>query len=43
VAIKLYDSGFAHLYNLDGGIMAWRKSEMPVDRKRMKKKDEQKR
>jgi thioredoxin 1 len=39
VVIKLYDSGFTHLYNLEGGIMAWRKAEMPVDKKKMKKKD----
>jgi rhodanese-related sulfurtransferase len=42
VAIKLYDSGFTHLYNLEGGIMAWRKAEMPLDKKKLKKKDKQK-
>ena len=29
-AIKLYDKGFRKLYNLEGGIVAWRKEGMPV-------------
>jgi thioredoxin 1 len=37
VAIKLYDKGFRKLYSLDGGIVAWRKEKMPVDRKRATK------
>ena len=29
-AVKLYDKGFRKLYNLEGGIVAWRKEGMPV-------------
>jgi len=29
-AEKLYDKGFRKLYNLEGGIVAWRKEGMPV-------------
>jgi rhodanese-related sulfurtransferase len=29
-ADKLYDKGFHKLYNLEGGITAWRKDRMPV-------------
>jgi thioredoxin 1 len=29
-AKKLYDKGFYKLYNLEGGITAWRKDRMPV-------------
>jgi rhodanese-related sulfurtransferase len=43
VAVKLYDYGFEHLYNLEGGIMAWRKAEMHVEKKKIKKKDKEKR
>jgi len=38
VAIKFYDKGFRKLYSLDGGIVAWRKEKMPVDRKRVRKR-----
>jgi rhodanese-related sulfurtransferase len=37
VAVKLYDMGFTCLFNLEGGIMAWRKAEMPVEKKKKKK------
>ena len=37
VAIKFYDKGFRKLYSLDGGIVAWRKERMPVDRKRVRR------
>jgi rhodanese-related sulfurtransferase len=36
-AEKLYDKGFRKLYNLKGGITAWRKDEMPVQKGRIKK------
>lgn len=29
-AEELYDQGFRKLYNLEGGIVAWKKEEMPV-------------
>ena len=29
-AVNLYDKGFRKLYNLEGGIVAWRKEGMPV-------------
>ena len=29
-AEKLYDKGFHFIYNLEGGITAWRKDRMPV-------------
>ena len=29
--------GFAKIYSLDGGIMAWRKAGLPVEKKRIKK------
>jgi rhodanese-related sulfurtransferase len=32
-----YDKGFTRLYSLDGGITAWRKAKMPLDRKRLKR------
>ena len=38
VAVKFYKKGFRNLYSLDGGISAWRKEKMPVDRKRVKKR-----
>jgi rhodanese-related sulfurtransferase len=37
VARYFYDKGFLSVYSLDGGIMAWRKAELPVVRKRIKK------
>jgi thioredoxin 1 len=43
VAVKLYDYGFTHIYNLDGGLTAWRKADMPLDKKKIKKKEEEKR
>ena len=38
VAGKFYDKGFRNLYSLDGGITAWKKDNMPVERKRIKKR-----
>jgi len=35
VALKFYDYGFRNLYNLDGGISAWRKEGIVVDHKRV--------
>jgi rhodanese-related sulfurtransferase len=37
VARELYDKGFLRLYSLDGGIVAWRKERMPVEKKRIRK------
>ena len=37
VARHLYDKGFLKLYSLDGGITAWKKEELPVNRKRIRK------
>ena len=34
VAEKLYEMGFRKVYNLDGGIVAWKKYGFPVTRKR---------
>lgn len=39
VGIKFYDKGFTNVYSLSGGINAWKKEGMAVDRKRVKKKD----
>jgi len=33
-----HDKGFRNLYNLEGGIVAWRKDGFPVERKRVRKK-----
>jgi phage shock protein E len=38
VAFKFYDYGFRNLYNLEGGISAWKKEGMAVDHKRLKGK-----
>jgi len=37
VAVKFYDYGFRKIYNLEGGIAAWRKEGMGVVRKRVKR------
>lgn len=37
VAVKFYDKGFRKLYSLNGGITAWKKENMPIDRKRKKR------
>ena len=37
VAKQFYDKGFLKLYSLDGGINAWKKDGLPVNRKRLKK------
>ena len=36
-AIIFYDKGFRKLYNLKGGITLWKKEELPVVRKKIKK------
>jgi thioredoxin 1 len=38
VARDFYDNGFRKLYSLDGGIVAWRKEGMPVERKRIRRR-----
>jgi len=37
VAVRLADKGFVKLYNLEGGIKAWKNEGLPVDRKRVRK------
>ena len=37
-AVKLYDKGFRKLFNLQGGIAAWRKEGLPVVKGRVKRK-----
>lgn len=37
-AEKLYDKGFQKIYNLEGGITAWRKNRMPVVKGRIREK-----
>lgn len=32
----LYDQGFRKLYNLEGGIVAWKKDKMPLEKGRRK-------
>jgi rhodanese-related sulfurtransferase len=36
VAKYFYDKGFLKLYSLDGGISAWKKKGMPVEKKRLR-------
>lgn len=33
-----YEKGFRKLYNLEGGIIAWKKDRFPVDKSRIRKK-----
>ena len=33
-----YDKGFRKLYNLEGGIVAWRKDDFPLDKNRIRRK-----
>lgn len=37
-AKKLYEKGFRKLYNLEGGIVAWKKDKMPVVKGKGKRK-----
>jgi rhodanese-related sulfurtransferase len=39
VANYFYKKGFRKLYSLDGGIMAWKKEGMPVEKKRLRTQD----
>lgn len=39
VAKFFFDKGFTKLYSLDGGINAWKKEKMPVDKKHLRHKD----
>ena len=41
VAKYFYDKGFLKIYSLDGGINAWKKKGMPVDKKRLMARDKQ--
>ena len=40
-AEKLYEKGFRKLYNLEGGIVAWKKDKMPVQKGRVRKAKKQ--
>jgi len=37
-AEKLFNKGFHNIYNLEGGITAWRKDRMPVQKGRIRRK-----
>ena len=37
VAKFFYQKGFPNVYSLDGGIVAWRKEKLPVDKKKLKR------
>jgi rhodanese-related sulfurtransferase len=37
VGVKFYDKGFTKVFSLNGGIKAWRKEGMAVDKKKLKK------
>jgi rhodanese-related sulfurtransferase len=37
VAIKLYDKGFHNVYSLDGGITAWKKEGLAVEKNKLRK------
>ena len=37
VAKHFYDEGFLKLYSLDGGITAWKKEGLPVNKKKIRK------
>jgi rhodanese-related sulfurtransferase len=39
VAKFFYDQGFLRNYSLDGGINAWKKQKMEVDKKRLRNQD----
>jgi rhodanese-related sulfurtransferase len=39
MAKTFYNKGFTRCYSLEGGIVAWRKEKLPVDRKRLKAHD----
>jgi rhodanese-related sulfurtransferase len=38
VARFFYDKGFRKLYSLEGGIVLWKKEKMPVEKKRLRRK-----
>lgn len=42
-AVELYDQGFRKLYNLEGGIAAWRKEKMPVAKGRRGEREKRRR
>jgi rhodanese-related sulfurtransferase len=37
-AEKLYESGFRNLFNLEGGLLAWKREDMPVVKGKVMKK-----
>ena len=39
VANFLKDKGFSRLYVLEGGMMEWRRRDMPMDKKRLRKRE----
>jgi rhodanese-related sulfurtransferase len=42
VGVKFYDKGFTNVFSLNGGINAWKKQGMKVERTRVKKKTKDK-
>ena len=36
VAKTFYDKGFTRCYSLEGGMVAWRKAKLPVEKKRLR-------
>ena len=38
VAAFFYDKGFRKLYNLEGGIVAWKKDGFPIEKKNLKRR-----
>lgn len=38
VARYFYEQGFSKIYSLEGGIVAWRREGMPVEKKRVRRK-----
>jgi rhodanese-related sulfurtransferase len=43
VAVKFAEKGFRKVYNLEGGIRAWRRDGFPVERKKMRRGERVKR
>jgi thioredoxin 1 len=37
VCEKMYEKGFRKLYNLEGGIIAWKKDGFPIERKKVRR------
>jgi rhodanese-related sulfurtransferase len=42
VAKAFYEKGFSRCYSLEGGIVAWRKEKLPVEKRRLRTRDTRK-